>query len=240
MFRCLPVFALALTGCLRLLTAPVPMKAEKQLAEPPAKCLVVFLPGVADRAGTFAAEGFVEALKERGLSIDTVAADATVGYYLRGIEAPLIERDVVGPVARGYDQVWMVGVSMGGFGALHYAASFPGRLDGVVVFAPHLGEETVLQQIRDAGGLDRWQPPPPERFHGANYTEDTWRWLKSRSPRTELHLGVGAVDAVTGDAALLVPAADHVYRDGGGHSWSTWRRLWNRFLDESSLRERCG
>ncbi len=242
MLRCLPVFALCLTGCFRLLTAPSPMKAERELTEPPAKCLVVFLPGIADRATTFATEGFIDALKERHLSVDTVAADATVGYYLRGIEAPALEHDVVGPAAAaGYEQVWMVGVSMGGFGALHYAATFPSRLDGVLVLAPHLGEETVLQRIRDAGGVEQWEPPSPERFHGPNYTEDTWRWLKGRSGHPQLYLGVGSLDLVTGDAALLAPAADHVLREqGGGHTWATWRRLWNRFLDESELFSRCG
>jgi pimeloyl-ACP methyl ester carboxylesterase len=245
--RCLWVCLFGLTGCLRLVTAPSPMKS---LADPaatePARCLVVFLPGVADRAGTFRAEGFVDELRARRMSVDAIAADATVGYYLRGVEAPAIERDVVRPAARGYEQVWMVGVSMGGFGALHYAASFPSRLDGVLVLAPHLGEQSALQPIRDAGGLAAWQPPPPERFHGRNYTEDTWRWVREvavegrRGP--QLYLGYGTADFVTGQPAILaaVLPRSHVLRDAGGHSWSTWRRLWARFLDASVFRERCG
>ncbi|MBL8956531.1 MAG: alpha/beta fold hydrolase [Myxococcaceae bacterium] len=248
MIRYLPVLALLSTGCFRLLAAPSPMKAERAVTQPPAKCLIVFLPGVADRANTFAAEGFMEAIKERHLSIDTVAADATVGYYLRGVEVPRLERDVVRPaLANGYDQVWMVGVSMGGFGTLHYAATFPARLDGLLLLAPHLGEETVLQQIRDAGGLGQWEPPQSRRFHGANYTEDTWRWLKGRAidgrPGPQVYLGFGESDLITGGNADLLASAlprENVLRENGGHSWSTWRRLWNRFLDESLIRTRCG
>lgn len=242
------VLTVLLTGCLRLVSAPQPMKSLADPAPPPtrAKCLVIFVPGVADRASTFRDQGFVEAMRSRKLSVDVVAADATVGYYLRGIEAPLIDRDVVGPaLANHYEQVWMVGVSMGGFGTLHYASSFPARLDGVLVLAPHLGEETVLQQIRDAGGLEQWSPPPPERFHGHNYTADTWRWLRARTvdgaPGPELYLGYGQSDIITGRAQLLVKTmpASHVYSDEGGHSWGTWRRLFAQFLDRSTFADRC-
>ena len=246
--RLLLTLTVLLTGCLRLVAAPLPMKSlpDPAPSRTPAKCLVVFMPGVADRAHTFRKEGFVEALRTRNLSVDVVAADATVGYYLRGIEAPAVDRDVVGPALQNhYDQVWMIGVSMGGFGTLHYASSFPARLDGVLVLAPHLGEETVLQRIRDAGGLDRWAPPPPERFHGHNYTEDTWRWLRSRTidgaPGPELYLGYGEGDIITGRSQLLVKAmpASHVFKDEGGHSWGTWRRLFGQFLDQSSFADRC-
>src|SRR4051812_6356170 len=101
------------------MAAPVPMRA---LADPlpsgeKARCLLVFLPGVADRSWTFREEGFVEARRARNLSVDVVAADSTVGYYLRGIDARRLEHDVIRPArAKGYEQVWMAGVSMGGFG----------------------------------------------------------------------------------------------------------------------------
>ena len=235
-----------MTGCLRLTAAPLPMSSLADPAPAPARCLIVFLPGVADRASTFRKEGFVEALRSRDLSVDVVSADATVGYYLRGIQSPAIDRDVVGPaLAARYEQVWMIGVSMGGFGTLHYAASFPTRLDGVLVLAPHLGEETVLQQIRDAGGLDRWEPPPPERYHGRNYTADTWRWLRARTvdsaPGPEVYLGYGRSDIITGRGQLLAKMlpASHVFADDGGHSWGTWRRLFAQFLDTAPLAERC-
>lgn len=224
------------------------MLSEKNDAPSPARCLVVFLPGVADRASTFREAGFVEELRARRLSVDTVAADATIGYYLRGVEAPVIEHDVVArAVAAGhYEQVWMVGVSMGGFGALHYAASFPARLDGVLVLAPHLGEETGLQEIRDAGGLRRWQPPPRLLSRGfSDYTEDTWRYLRARvvdhTPGPDLYVGYGSSDMVTGEPWLLasVLPASHVLEEPGNHSWNTWRRLWARFLDQSTFRDRC-
>jgi pimeloyl-ACP methyl ester carboxylesterase len=237
---------LIVTGCARL-GARRPMLSEKNDAPSPARCLVVFLPGVADRASTFREAGFVDELRTRDLSVDAVAADATVGYYLRGVEAPVLERDVVSRAAAAghYEQVWMVGVSMGGFGALHYAASFPARLDGVLVLAPHLGEESALQDIRDAGGLRAWQPPEPLRIKRTDFTFDTWRYWRARAvdhaPGPELYVGFGSSDMVTGRPGLLaaVLPATHVFEEAGNHSWTTWRKLWARFLDQSPFRERC-
>lgn len=70
------------TGCAALLPAPTPMAAvHDALPGGGAKCLVVFLPGVGDSAADFTRYGFVEALRQRGLSVDVVAANATRGYW---------------------------------------------------------------------------------------------------------------------------------------------------------------
>ena len=84
-----------------------------------------------------------------------------------------IEHDVVWPArAQGYEQVWMVGVSMGGFGTLHYASMFPRSLDGIYALGryderidysraltPALSDaETVC--VRD---LLKNRPPRPSR-----------------------------------------------------------------------------
>jgi pimeloyl-ACP methyl ester carboxylesterase len=225
------------------------MKSVASPAPERARCLVVFLPGIADRAETFEHEGFVDAVRKRKLSIDVVSADATLGYYTRGIEAAAIDRDVIAPaVANRYEQVWMVGVSLGGWGTLHYAASYPSRLDGVLVLAPHLGEEVVLQGIRDSGGLDAWSPADSP-FGADNYTVATWSWLRDRTAGNrqgpEVYLGYSTLDFVTGRAELLSRAlpASHVYVDPGGlHSWASWRRLFDQFLDDDDapLAKRCG
>src|SRR5438270_11537451 len=103
---------LALTGCLKLLPAPIPMES---VADPfdggtRARCLLVLLPGAADRATVFRDQGFIETIQRTGLSVDALSADATPGYYYRGIAAQRIETDVVAPArAKGYEQVWVLG-----------------------------------------------------------------------------------------------------------------------------------
>ena len=85
MRRLLPLVSLCLVGC-GFLRAPIPM-ASKQMDAPgePARCLVLLLPGAGDHPGDFAEEGFVSAIERSGVSVDIVAADATMGYYLKGI-----------------------------------------------------------------------------------------------------------------------------------------------------------
>src|SRR5687767_1308248 len=99
-----------LGGCLRWLPAPTPMRAVKdELKDSRARCLVVFLPGAGDEAEVFAEEGFVRALRQRGLSVDVVAANATMGYYFRGMLTQRLDQDVVSPaLEKGYEQTWVV------------------------------------------------------------------------------------------------------------------------------------
>ena len=248
MSRLISLVALLLAGCAHLVAAPIPMKTKEDLLPTgeKARCLLVLLPGVADRAATFGEQGFVAQLRQRGLSVDVVAADSTVGYYLRGIDASRLERDVVGPArARGYERVWMAGVSMGGYGTLHYAAKFPGLLDGIVALSPHLGEINVQQSIRLAGGLKHWHAPLRNPSVAPNHTEQTWQWIRGVTledkPGPQIFLGAGDMDPLVGKATLLaaVLPPSHVFQIEGGHSWGTWKRLWSRFLDASDFKDQC-
>ncbi len=188
MFRRLFLLALPLLGCTRLLGAPVPMPSLKDPLPAPetARCLLVFLPGVIDRDTTFRDKGFVDDVRKRGLKVDAVAADSTIGYYVRGIDASRLEHDVVLPaLTKRYEQVWMVGVSMGGFGALHYASTFTEELDGLLLLSPHLGEESVVQTIRDdAGKLESLGAAQrrPARVHSSG-VELVARYRVRRTPR---------------------------------------------------------
>src|SRR5260370_21468261 len=95
----LPLAAvLSLSGCSLFWRAPVPMRAvDYPSPRGPARCLVVFLPGMGDDAEAFAKNGMVDEVQRRGLSVDIVAASATIGYYSRGIFADRLGPDIIGP-----------------------------------------------------------------------------------------------------------------------------------------------
>src|SRR5579872_451843 len=102
MWAVLPLF-----GCSLFWRAPTPMRAiDYPLAQPPARCLVVLLPGMGDDAEAFSHHGLVDDLERQRLSIDVVAANATIGYYTRGTFAERLASDVIEPrrQARGYQQ----------------------------------------------------------------------------------------------------------------------------------------
>src|SRR5712672_3477612 len=55
---------------------------------------------------------------------DIVVADLHFGYYLRQTAIERLREDVILPArTRGYQCISLVGISLGGFGALYYAES---------------------------------------------------------------------------------------------------------------------
>ncbi len=242
------VLGLLLSGCFRIPAAPTPMAfVADPLPAGKAKCLLVLLPGMRDRAEDFRAEHFVEDLRASGLSADLVSADATMGYYLQSIAAQRLEEDVIGPArAKGYEKVWLLGISMGGYGALNYTMLFPEHVDGVAAFAPFLGDDAVVQQIREAGGLAKWAPPAPTReMNSDNYTAQLWGYLHritaGELPMPELYVGSGNSDRMLPAVEVLAASLqkDHVLTTKGGHAWGPWRALLRQFLSASAFEKQC-
>jgi hypothetical protein len=241
-------FAWFLAGCFPPMSAPEPMRYVEHLApSQPAQCLFVFLPGMGDRAETFEQRGFVAALRERSLSADVRAADATFGYYRKSTFLDRLSADVVGPVtSRGYREIWLVGPSMGGFGSLFYARPNAAQVTGVLAIAPFLGEREVIGEIVAAGGLKNWRAPPPvQTLDQDNYQFELWRWLKAatqgQEPAPLIFLGYGKADSLAMPNGLLAAELppSRVFLEEGAHKWTVWRPIFERFLDSPEFAGRC-
>ena len=117
--RLIATAALA-TGCAHLVSAPTPMRAKYDRVDPAkrARCLLIMLPGIGDDDTDFADRGFLTDLRERNLSVDTISANATLGYYARRTVGERLEAEVLVPNRGGYEQVWVLGLSMGGLGSI--------------------------------------------------------------------------------------------------------------------------
>lgn len=237
-----------LSGCAGMLPAPTPMKSIDYAATTqPAKCLFVLLPGAGDNADTFEAKGFVESLRSRGLSIDVRATDATIGYYMRGTMLERFSTDVIAPTkSRGYQETWLVGPSMGGFGSLFYSRAHTSEITGVLSIAPFLGDRSLIEEIANAGGLDQWQAPPRvDSMDRSNYQREMWRWFQAVSrgqePAPLIFLGYGSDDSLGAAAQLLTAKlpASRVFVTNGGHEWPAWRRVLESFLDSPDFASHC-
>ena len=238
--RTLTAAALTLTlACVP--TAAVPMRGiDRPAAAGRSRTLIVFLPGRGDDAATFDKEGFARAARSAGLDADLLFAGATLGYYLEGTVIRRLHEDVIAPArARGYERVWLVGISLGGLGAIGYAREHPGTIDGILLLAPYLGDDAQIGSIERAGGLASWEPPS-SRSGWPGVADDAWRWLRattrSGGPPT-LWLGYGTSDRLRRSHALLAAALPpgHVLTAEGGHTWSAWRALWSSFLASGAL-----
>ena len=224
---------------------PMPTALERSTCTANVDTLLVLLPGRGMLPAEFVREGFVAAVQERRLAVDVLRVDAHLGYYDNERIAPRLREDVVGPAqARGYRAIWLVGISLGGLGALVYAGERPADLAGVVTLAPYLGERAAIDEISAAGGLRDW--PSPAMAAEADLGRRLWRSLKpyamAADPpgRPPLYLGYSLDDRLAPGHRLLAAAlpGERVYTTPGGHDWPQWRRLWRRMLVQLPL-PRC-
>lgn len=221
---------------MRTLIDQNPLCAER------ADTLLVFLPGVYDTPEDLVREGFVAAVRERQLPVDMVLVDAHVGYYTDESVERRLHAEIIAPArARGYRQVWLAGISLGGMGSLAYAEAYGAQVDGLILLAPYLGNRGLQEEIRSAGGLDAW--------HASGSHEGgerrIWHWLASldtQSKAPPIHLAYGNADRFAPSHRLLgerLPAS-RVLALEGGHDWPVWRTAWQTFLDRPDLASQFG
>jgi pimeloyl-ACP methyl ester carboxylesterase len=197
-------------------------------------CLLILLPGRYSSADSFSTEGFVAMARKSGITADMVAVDAHLGYYFRRTLLARLRQDVLKPAQeQGYTRFWIVGISLGGLGAVWCDTEEPGALEGIVLLSPYLGDREIVAEVAAVGGVRQWSAPPSGR---ADMQRDIWRMLKSyENPQRSLgrlFLGYGRQDSFAQPNVMfaeLIPASQ-VFAIEGGHDWPTWRKLWEQIL----------
>lgn len=191
------------------------------------RSLLVMLPGADMSAEDFRTHGFFDAVRQAGRPVDMMAVETGVECYLDGVTVSQLHA-LLPP-----QPVWLVGISLGGMGALLYARAHPERVAGVVVLAPFIGTRGLIAEIERAGGLRQWSPPPDEA------TTDERRllaWLGAGA-LPDIHLGYGIDDRFAAAHCLLaeILPPERVLTAPGGHDWPTWYRLWQDILGTSAF-----
>ncbi len=200
--------------------------------------LLVFLPGIYDTAETVREEGIFRLARQAGLRADMVAVGTQLGYLFNHTLLQHLQEDVIRPARRrGYTGLWLVGFSLGGFSSLRYFRQAPGDVCGVIVIAPYLGRENLINSIEQAGGPLLWQPRDQQ---AVSDEEAVWLWLKHRYRKPllqRLFLAYGEADDFARAHVMLgrlLPPAN-VISSPGDHSWNTWRRLWKTLLAKEGI-----
>jgi enterochelin esterase-like enzyme len=208
------------------------MRARLESARPgvSAATRIVLLPAAYSAPEDFVREGFVAALRARGLDIDLVLAPLEFAHVSDRSVIEEVQREYIAPARAAGVALWLGGISLGGYVALACAARARAALAGLCLIAPYLGSYIVTAEVERAG-LDRWEP-------GELGEEDDerriWRFIQGLSGGSlPVHLGLGRDDRFLERHRLLAAAlpAQDVDLVPGGHDWPTWRQLWENFLD---------
>lgn len=215
-------------GCAQKTTVPIGShaypRADASATDQP-RALLVLLPGRGDEGKDFEENGFIEALARSNFEVDVVTVDAHFGYYQKRILPERLHEDVLAPARAAYDEIWLLGVSMGGIGALLTAQRYPSEVDGVILIAPYLGRRSTLAAIENAGGLRQWQPPKH-----ASWDEGVWAFIKRTDKPIYLAYGTEDFGARAHDILAKALPSDHVFTRTGVHRWTTWTPLFESLL----------
>jgi pimeloyl-ACP methyl ester carboxylesterase len=198
------------------------------------RVLLVMLPGAGIAAEDFAARGLVSAAQRDLPALDIIALRPDLDLYLEGNLAPVLHAEVIAPArAAGIRRIWLLGLSLGGMGALLYASEYPEHVEGLVLLAPFLGTHGTIAELTRAGSLDSWTAEgsaatAPER-QLLGWLRDH---LRSGAARPLLFLGHGARDRFGAGHRMLAAKlpASQVALVEGGHDWAAWSEAWAAIL----------
>jgi pimeloyl-ACP methyl ester carboxylesterase len=221
--------ALLVTGCSFMRRPRVPMERVSFRERGPsvARGALVLMPGFGDRPAAFEEHGFVRILAQHAPAYDVFAADAHFGYFRKRTLLPRLERDVIGPLLqRGYRELWLVGASMGGFGAVAYARKHPERVRGLLLFAPYLGPKQVVSEVAEVGLCNYRPPAEPENSEEA-FARANFAWLRvavCEQREIAIYVAVGDQDRLLHADRLIGAALEstHMLVLPGGHGWNLW------------------
>lgn len=196
--------------------------------------LIIFLPGLFDSADKFKKESFFSIAREEGIKADMVAANTNIGHLGERVLIKRIEEDVFKHIESvGYKNIWMVGVSIGGLSSLVYFQKHEKDFCGLVVLAPFLADDDLLEEIKKKGGVRKWLPEAGKLKDSVDeQMESIWLWLGAKKDTSNIYLGYGKHDRYIAGSRLLegLLEKNNVIKVKGKHDWKTGRKIWREQL----------
>ena len=198
------------------------------------RILLLMLPGAKNTPQQLVENGFIRELRERRLPVDVLALDAHVDLYLERADIERVLHQALDEArANGYRRIWLLGISLGGSGAMICATQRPAEIEGIFLLAPFLGTRGIIAEVEAAGGLGRWRAGDiGSRDHERVLLEHIRRNTQEEDGFPPIYLGYGSEDRYRGASIMLAQrlAQPRISVVPGGHDWDTWILLWRRLL----------
>ena len=228
-----------LSGCGSSGDSSVPLTTQKVLSGTKTSNLVVMFPGINSPGSDFIDYGFLELFQEKYNNADIILVDMRLAYVEAGNIAERIQNEIIVPAyAKGYDNIWLVGMSLGGFSSLLYNRTFSKNVNGIILFAPYLGELYSVSDLVNHPSPQQWAV---DNKASTDSSIQFWRYLltltqpnKDKQFKTHLVVAYGNKDRSSQLHQLLAGRIkkENVYiNESGGHNWVSWKPLWINMLE---------
>ncbi|SFN35157.1 hypothetical protein SAMN05216289_11629 [Dokdonella immobilis] len=235
------LLVLVLGGCAAGGDVSRPIPTATVAAPSAAHRAVIVLPGRGDDLDSLQRRNLAAVIQRHWPEADVILTGLTMPFYKEGRATTRLHDEVVAPMReRGYREIWLLGISLGGMGAILYEHEHPGETDGILLLSPYLGEAALQDEIRNAGGLAKWKPGPHQALGPDTFQRELWRTLKSwqdHAVRAQaIWLSYGTEEPFRTPIGLMAPAlpADHVLALPGRHDWDLWLRAAGTLLDRAA------
>lgn len=204
-----------------------------------AQHLIILLAGQGAEKDYFENHDWIAMARAHEVEVDFITPHAHLGYYMTNSLVTRLKEDVIVPAKKkGYKSISIVGISMGGFGAILCSRALADEIDRIYLIAPYLGKDYVHDEIRTAGSLKQWQIKPENR---EEWTYFIWQHLKEmtegKQAEDKIFLAYGEQDSNKG-IELLARAMPqkNVIHIPGGHKDVIFTQLWKMMLDRGAVR----
>jgi hypothetical protein len=192
--------------------------------------MVIVLPDKSDTLRELRSSGIVDAIQRGMPDADVVLLEFTQNDYLKTRGSLRVHEQIIQPAkARGYREFYLAGAGEGGMGVLSFERARPNAVQGLILMSPYMGDTALVREIKEAGGLGRWNPGPlPSDINTYTAERENWRmiksWITNRERTQDVWLICGKDDRFYPAAeiiASILPRGNFV-TPSGGDSWKVW------------------
>ncbi len=232
--------ALALSACAFNGNSHEPLTIQKISADKPTKNLLVMFPGINSPGTDFIDHGFVDLFREHYKNTDILLVDTRLAYITAGNIAYRINNEIIHPAKKlGYNNIWLLGISLGGLSVLEFDKHYPNQVKGIVLIAPYLGSFKAIKALATTSNLQQKQQWADANRDNTNKTIQLWRHIlkisrPSAKQSVQLLLAYGKNDRYNKSHQLLASLLTnkHVTTIDGSHGWITWEKIWKVLLNK--------
>ena len=200
--------------------------------------LVIVLPGRAEDLAALDRKNIAETIQASWPDADVMLTGLTLPFYRQGRAESRLQNEIIAPArARGVREIWLLGISLGGMGAILHEHEYPGGVDGIILLSPYLGGRRIQDEIRSSGSLAKWNPGPEDKLGPDTFERELWRtiqqWRNDPGRRSTVWLAYGEDEAFRESNELMGQAlpASNVLMLPGGHDWKLWQPATTALLE---------